>query len=143
MLSFEIVTGGQKTPLIGAYLLLTTLDCLLYLKESLKRFPGRGSILIGNLNADINRLQKPCIKQVADLLVSFGLFNFLSHFRQQLNFCHMKTWWQVQQGRLLCSRCDCILGSDLWMFEAVGIRDPRNFSSNPFVLRARLLQRLT
>ena len=42
-------------------------------------------------------------------------------------------------GKLLCSRCDYILGSDHWLFETVGIRDPRNFLSNHFALRAQLL----
>ena len=32
----------------------------------------------------------------------------LSHFRQRLRFCHMKTWWKVRQVRLLHSRCDYV-----------------------------------
>ena len=58
VVSCEIMSCGQHTPLIGAYLSLPTLDNLLDLEESLGRFPEKDSIVIGDLNADIGRLQK-------------------------------------------------------------------------------------
>ena len=43
----EIMSGGQRTPLIGAYLLPSALDKLLDIEEALNVFPGRGSIVVG------------------------------------------------------------------------------------------------
>ena len=41
MVSCEIVSGGQRTPLIGVYLPPSTLDHITDLEEALKRLPGR------------------------------------------------------------------------------------------------------
>ena len=92
---------------------------------------------------DTGRLQNPQNQQVEDLLASFGMVNLISYFRQRILFFHMKMWWQVQLVRFLCSRCDYVLGSDLRLFETVGIRDLSNYESNHFALIERLLQILT
>ena len=92
---------------------------------------------------EIGRLQNPRILQLADFLESFGLVNLLSHFRHRVRLCHMNTCWQVQQSRFLHSRCNYVLGSNLRLFETVGIRYLRNFLSGHFALRKRLLQRPT
>ena len=85
----------------------------------------------------------PRYQQVAYLLVSFGLVDLLGHFMQLLRFQHMQMWFQVRQGNFLRSRFNYILGLDRRLFETVGIWDLENFSSNHFVLRARLLWRTT
>jgi len=129
------VSGRQKTPFIGAYIPLYTLDHLPGLEEAINRFLGRDSIVIGYLNADMGRLQNP---QITGVLV-----DLLSHFRQRPCFCHLKTWWKVQQGRLLRSWCNYVLGLDRQLFETVKIRYPSNFAPHHFLLRLRLLQRQT
>ena len=91
----EIVSSGQRTSLIGVYLPPSTRDHLPDLEESFGRFPGKGSIVIGDLNVDIGCLQNQRSQQAAYVLASFGLVDLLSHFRQRLRFRHMKTWWQV------------------------------------------------
>ena len=95
MVIFEIVSDRQHTPLIRAYLPLSTLDHLPYLEESLNRLLWRESIVIGDLSADIGRLKNPRSQQMADSLVSFGLVNLIRHFSQRLHFCHIKVCWQV------------------------------------------------
>ena len=50
MVSCEIVSGIQRTPLIGSYLPPTTLDQLPDLKEELNILPGRDPIVLGDLN---------------------------------------------------------------------------------------------
>ena len=40
-----------------------------------------------------------------------------------MRFQHMQSWFQVRQGKLLCSRYDYIFGLDLGLFETLIIRD--------------------
>ena len=98
---------------------------------------------MGDLNADIGQAQNLQRQQVAYLLIEFGLVDLLCHFRQCLRFHHLKTWSQVRQDRFLQSHCKYILGLYCWIFETVGIRDLRNFSSDHYTLRACLLQHPT
>ena len=138
--SFKIVSGIHWIPLIGDYLPPTILDRLPGIEEALNCFLGRDPIVLGDLSTDVGRMGNPQDQQVVDFLVSFGLVDFLSHFRQSLRFRNMKTWWQVLQGKLLHSRCDYILRSGRQLFETVGIWDMRNFSSGHLSLHARLLR---
>ena len=85
------------------------------LEEELKQFKGRDPIIMVYLKSNINRLQNLQNQQMSGLLASFVLVNLLEIFKQRLRFCHMQTWWQVLQGKLLCYICDYILGLDLQM----------------------------
>ena len=124
----DFVAGYQRTPLIGVYLPPSTLDHLPDLNEALNRFPGRDPVILGYLNTDISLLRNPWDQQVAGFLASFGLVDLLGNFQQRLRYLHFQTWWQVGQVRVLRLWCDCVLGSDQWMFKTIGI------------LQARLLQ---
>ena len=74
------------------------------------------------------------------MLVDFGLVDLFKYFRKHLRFCYLKKWSRVQQGILLRSRYDYILGTDRSRFKMVVIRGARNYSSDYFALRDRLLQ---
>ena len=52
VVSYKLVTGLIRTPLIGVYLPLSTLEYLLELEEALKRF--KDPIIIGDLNVDLS-----------------------------------------------------------------------------------------
>ena len=54
---FELVSGDQRTPLIRAYLLPSTLDSLPDLEEVLNLFPVREPVVLGDLNADNRPLE--------------------------------------------------------------------------------------
>ena len=143
VVSCKIVYGDQRTPLIVVYFRTSNLDHLLDLDEALNLFFGRNPVVLGDLNADIGCLRNPHNQQVAEFLASFGLVDLLGHFRQRPRFCHLHMWWKVLQGRVLRSHCDYVLGSDRWLFNTVGIWDPRKFASDHFALCARLLRRPT
>jgi hypothetical protein len=144
VLSCLIVTGDKRMPLIGAYLPPSSLDSLPDFEEALNCFNGYTNIVVaGNFNADIHDLTKPRNQTVAACFAAYGLFDLLSHFRQWKAFRHNKTWYQVRQGTLYQSRCDYILGTDRRLFETVGLRDPRSYSTNHLMLRGRLLRRPT
>ena len=142
-MSCEVVSGRQRTPLVRAYLPLSTLEQLLYMEEALNQFPGEYNIVLEYLNANIVQLHNLQSQQVVDFLESFVLVDLLSNFRQCLHFRHLKMWWQFRQGGLLRSRCDYVCGLYCRLFETVGISDLKNFVSDHSALRAELLQRPT
>ena len=137
----EMITNSKRTPTIGDYLLPSALEHLPDVEEALAHLWDQDPIKLGNLNADICQSQNPRSQQVAHLLMEFGLVHLLHHFQQRWRFRHMKTWLQVQQGRLLRARCDYILGTDWRQFNIVGIRNMQNYQSDHFALRERILQR--
>ena len=100
-------------------------------------------IVLKDLNVDLNKARSPRSQQVVDLLMEYGLIDLVRHFCQHHQFWNLQTWSQVQQGPVLRLICDYILGADWRRLELVGIRDMRNFSSDHFVVRARLLLRPT
>ena len=56
----ELVTGLIRTPLVDAYLPLSTLNHMPDLEEALKRF--KDPIVLGDLNMDLNKSRIPRIK---------------------------------------------------------------------------------
>ena len=93
VVSFEVFTGGKRTPLIGAHLPPFTLDNLPDLGEALTRFQNEYPIVVWDLNSNISYVHNPHSHQVADLLMEFGLTDLLHHFRKRWRFRHMKTWY--------------------------------------------------
>ena len=59
VVSYEIVSGANRTPLIRAYLPPSNLYHLPYIKEALNHFLGRYPIVMRYLNADSGCLQIP------------------------------------------------------------------------------------
>ena len=86
MVSYKLTTGNIWTPVIRAYLLLSTFNHLPDLEEALYRFPDSNPILLGDLNADIGRLLHHHDRQIADFLATFGLVDILAHFWQRLQY---------------------------------------------------------
>ena len=76
---------------------------------------------------------------MAGLLMEFGLIVLFRNFQQRRLFRYLKTSTQVQQGAVLCSRCDYILGTGRHRFELVWIRDIHNYTPEHFAIWERLL----
>ena len=110
---------------------------------ALDRFPNQPPILLGDLNVDLLQLRSNRNQEVAALIATYGLEDMLLHFKQRKSFTHRQTWHQLRDGKLLRSRCDYILGTDRRLFETVGIRDPRHYSSDHYMIMARYLIRPT
>ena len=85
--------------------------------------------VLGELNADIGKSQKPRSQKVANLLMEFRMMNLLHHFQQSCQFRHTIVWYQVIQGSVIQARCDYILGKDQY----------KELPSDHFALQARLL----
>ena len=80
MVSYKLISINHKMSFIGAYLPLSTLDHLLDLEEEMNRFPGRDSVVLGDLNVDIRCLRNPRDQQVAYFQYYFRLVDVLVHF---------------------------------------------------------------
>jgi len=142
VISCILVSADKRTPLIGAYLPPSHLNDLPYLTQALDRFPNQAPILLGDLNADIHNLAASQRNtQVDTLLGTYGLDDMLIHFRQRKPFRHYKTWHQYRSdtNTIHRSRCDYILGTDRRLFQSVGIRDPRHFSTDHYMVVATYL----
>ena len=100
LVSFKVVTDQKWSQIIGAYLLPSTLELVLYLEEALTRFRYQDTTVVGYLSANIRKVQNPCSQQVADLLMEFRLMELL-HLPQRGRFRHVKTSSRVIQGRLV------------------------------------------
>ena len=74
------------------------------------------------------------------MLMELGLVDLLHHFQHLWKFQHLKTWYQVRQGRFLRARCAYILGKYWHRFKILRIWYVRNYSSDHFALLARLLE---
>lgn len=138
-ISTVMVAGDHRIPIVGIYLAPTSLDSLPDLDAALDRFPGQKVTVLGDLNVDLLKPINPRSHQVAAVLSSHGLEDMLPHFLQRKAFRHNQTWWQYRRGTLNRSRCDYILGTDRRLFQTVSIRDPRHYSSDHYMLKARLL----
>ena len=68
MVSCEIVTWLTRNPLVGAYLLPSTLEHLPDVKEALQWFKGQDIIFLGDINVDLDDAQSLQSQRVADLL---------------------------------------------------------------------------
>ena len=102
VVSCEIALGAQRTPLIRAYVLISTIYKVPDIEEAINRFPGRDPIVMWYLNVDISRLQNSRRHHMEYFLVYFGLVDLIDCFRQKLHFRYMKLWRHFHQGKFIC-----------------------------------------
>ena len=75
LVNCKIVTGLTWTPLVGAYLTLSTLEHLYDLEEALQ--PFREPIVLGDLNVDLDKARKFWSQRVSDLLAEYVLIDLV------------------------------------------------------------------
>ena len=83
VVSYEVVRGTSRTPVIGAHLPMITLDHLPDLKEALERYRSQDLILMGNLNMYLDEAQNLRSHLVIDMLTEFALINLMSQSQQR------------------------------------------------------------
>ena len=139
LVSYKVGIDRKRTPIIGTYLLPSTLKHLPNLEDALVCLRDQYPILIGDLRANIVKPQNLHRQQVTDLLTDFGLVDLLHHFRKNWRYKHVHMWPWERQGRSMQSSSNYILGTGRHRFQMVGIRGVSNHLSYHLVLRARLL----
>jgi len=139
-ISFEIVTGLKRQPVVGTYLPPSNLVDLPHVQAALDRFPQQKPVLMGDLNVDVSRDDNDArTNDVADFLATNGLMDLLTQHRQRKSFRDRTTWFQHRGTQLIRSRCDYIYGRDRCLFRSVRITDPQCYSSDHCALVAVLL----
>ena len=91
VVSCEIFTGPNQTPLVGAYLPPFTLENLTDVEEELQRFKGRDTIVLGYLNMDLDNSRILRSQRMSGLLMEYGLIDLVWHFRKCRQFQDLKT----------------------------------------------------
>ena len=142
--SFELVSGWQRTPIIGGYIPPNDTTTLPHINAALSHFnehcDAKHLVLLGVLNVDLSSLDRDERgTEIADVLSAHGFEDFLLHFKLSHRYSHRKTWWQVHQGKTIWSWCNYILGLDRCIFLKVCLKDPRCFASNHLMVVGKLL----
>lgn len=87
VLSCILVSGSQRTPLVGVHFPPNSLADLPHLTEALTRFPNNRPVVLGDLNVDLQHddMDDRC-SQVAATLATHGLEDLSPHFSQRKSF---------------------------------------------------------
>jgi len=144
VISFELVSGWRRTPMIGGYIPPNDMTTLPHISAALSRFSehrdAKRLVLLGDLNVDLSYPDGDVRgTEIADLLSAQGFEDLLLHFKSTRRYSHGKTWWQDRQGGTIHSRCDYILGLDRRIFSKVCLKDPRCFTSDHLMIVGKLL----
>jgi len=133
VISFELVTGGRRSLVIGAYISPSETDgsTLAAIEAAKARRPGLRSILLGDLNVDLQEPQ--ATGRTADIIgavASMGLDNLVDHFRLNRHHRHGITWHQMRAEAVVASRCDVFMVESRRDFVNCQIRTPRGFDTD-------------
>lgn len=144
VISFELVSGRRRTPMIGGYIPPDDLTTLPHISAALTRFSGHRDakrlVFLGDLNVDLSSPSRDARStSIVDCMSAQGFEDLLLHFKSNRRYAHGKTWWQERQGAIIRSRCDYILGLDRRIFSKVCLKDPRCFTSDHYMVVGKLL----
>jgi len=147
-MSYHLLYGGTRCPVIVANLLPDTLEDLHHIQATFDRFKNRcPPILMADLNVD---LYSPApdmrTRQVADFLAANGMEDMLPHLHSQRRFRHQKTWYQKRYRpdgtikSILRARTDYVMTSPTLrhIFRNMQLVDPRMHPSDHYMIKAKI-----
>jgi len=143
VVSFELVTGWCRIPVVGGYIPPSDQSTLPHMIAAMDRFrthrSGKRMIVFGDFNVDLSDPNQDTRgSEIIDAFTTHGLEDLLLHFKPRERYSHRQTWWQDRGGFTIRSRCDYILGSDRRMFSNVYLKDPRCFTSDHYMVVGRI-----
>ena len=143
VISFELVSGWRRTPVVGGYIPPTDRTTLPHMIAAMDRFSthsaGNRMLVIGDFNVDLSDPNQDARgSEIIDAMSTHGLEDLLLHFKPRERYSHRQTWWQERGGFTIRSRCDYILGSDRRMFSNISLKDPRCFTSDHLMVVGRI-----
>jgi hypothetical protein len=94
---------------------------------------------MGDLIIDFQNKTSKRVLEVSALLSSYGLNNLMDHYQQHRRHRDKTTFHKMINGSLVKSRCDYILSNNRRYFKTVTIRDLRHFTSDHYMVVAKLL----
>jgi paraquat-inducible protein B len=125
VISCILVTGKRQQRIIGVYIPPGDTTTLAHISEASNRFPNQPTILMGDLNMDLQTTTPNARDtEIMAVLSTLGLDDMSNHFLQRKRFRSGNTWQMRRDGTILRSRCDYILGTDRRIFTYIAIKDP-------------------
>ncbi|HEY9814264.1 MAG TPA: hypothetical protein V6D20_00440, partial [Candidatus Obscuribacterales bacterium] len=97
------------------------------------------AILLGDLNVNLAQPQGAREVEIAAAVTTHGLEDMLPHFYQRKRYGSRATWHQFRNNERIESRWDYILSTDRRYWRQVGIRDPRNFDLDHYMILGKLV----
>ena len=129
-MSFEVVTGARRWYIIGCYLAPDDISTIERVVTALRERPkGTAMVVAGDLNTDLEDAENDQRgTEIAAAMTEAGAEDMTAQFipRKRRWGRERWTWSMVQEGKVVRSRMDYLLGTDKRLFRNVSVRDPRH-----------------
>ena len=139
VIGFQLAAGVRRWYIIGCYLAPDDTSMIESVVATIKERPqGTALLVAGDLNTTLTDPKNDRRgTEIAAALTEEGLEDMAVHFlpRQRRWGRERRTWSMVQEGKVVRSRTDYILGTDRRLFWNVSVRDPRHNTDHYMVLR--------
>ena len=122
-----IVSGNSRYGVISAYVPPADTTTLVHITVALARFPSRKVILVGDLNLNLDSIERDRDVETADILAASRLLDIHHHFKLRRKFKQQNSWQHKRKGTVVRSRPDYFLCLDQRIMRRHGIRDPDHF----------------
>ena len=151
VMSFEVATEARRWYIIGCYLAPDDTSTIERVVATIRDRPkGTALVVAGDLNTDLEDSDNDWRgTEIAVAMTAAGVEDMTAQFlpRRRRWGRERRTWSMVQEGKVVRSRTDYLLGTDRSLFRNVSVRDPRpcplapcSTSFSPFPTCASLLE---
>ena len=138
VIGFQLATGVCRWYIIGCYLAPDDTSMIESVVAAIKEQPqGTALLVAGDLNTTLTDPKNDRRgTEIAAAPTEEGLEDMAVQFlpRQRRWGRERRTWSMVQEGKVVRSRTDYILGTDRRLFWNVSVRDPRHNTDHYMVL---------
>ena len=145
VISCVLVSGRQRTPLIGVYIPPSDETTIEHLERALHRFQGgQAPIILGDLNTELRAPRDAREQRIATLMADAGVSNMLPHFQFPGRHAGQYTWRKYSadgKSVLNQARCDYILGRDRRRFRSIRLKDPPTYSTDHLMVVGQLMSK--
>jgi exonuclease III len=145
VISCELVTGGRRWLVIGAYIPPSEVDgsTCQHILAAQSRRPRLPVIVLGDLNVDLCQVELGSLRDagIAAAVATLGVEDMLKNFCQTRHHGDGYTWRMRRDGQMVTGRCDYILADDRRYFQSVQIKTPRHYDSDHDAVVAVMLPR--
>ena len=133
-----MLTGAWWWYIIGCYLASNDTSMIESVVAALKEQPRGAALLVaGDFNTTLTDPENERRgTEIAVALAEEGIEDMVAHFllRQRKWVRERRTWSMVREGKVVWSRTDYILGTDLRLFWNISVRDPRHNTDHYMVM---------
>ena len=113
VIASTLVMGQERMTIVGVYIPPSETDSrtLHQLEKALKKRRSDTTIILGDLNVELDNRKDARSVEIAEVINGFNLRNLAKHFKQRgKSGQHWWTWRQIREGKPISAKCDYILG---------------------------------